>query len=91
MTIEIEHQIRNRISEIKLLLRNLTEDTASRYRYILNDEIIRLKKELAELTPLDNESYLADSTFTSEGSLIDDETVTNFELNELEKDPDLNK
>lgn len=58
MTTEFENQIRQRLNEIEALLKTLPKDTLSRYRVILSEEVIRLRRELTNLAPLDNDSYL---------------------------------
>ncbi len=60
MTLEIELQIRHRIKEIKRLLKKAPDEAAQHYREILNDEVIRLRKELAGISPLDNQSYMSE-------------------------------
>ena len=59
MTIELELQIRQRIKEIGRLLKTVPEEAALHYRDILNDEVVRLRKELTRLAPLDNLAYMS--------------------------------
>jgi len=61
MSIEIELQIRQRIKEIGRLLKILPEETTHHYREILNDEVVRLRKELTRLAPLDNLAYMSEN------------------------------
>ena len=72
MTLEIELQIKQRIKEIKRLLKSLPDEAALHYREILNDEITRLRKELAGITPLDNQSYLPEDEQSDAASDAED-------------------
>ena len=71
MTLEIELQIKQRIKEIRRLLKSMPDEAAIHYREVLNDEIIRLQSELAGISPLDSQSYLTDEESSNTTSEFD--------------------
>jgi len=79
MTLEIELQIRQRIKEIKRLLKTLPDEAALHYREILNDEITRLRKELAGISPLDNQSYIPEDEQSDEPTDTENSQLNKFD------------